>query len=100
MRSMRGWRLTAPILAVGFALACAVSAAAQQTSIPPLPEGEGRDLVQFHCSICHDLTLVRQQRLSRPVWNRILDDMKKNGAVFSEEQRQVILDYLAKHLGP
>jgi Spy/CpxP family protein refolding chaperone len=97
---MRGWRSTAPILAVGFALASAVPAAAQHNPLPPLPEGEGRDLVQFHCSICHDLTLVRQQRLSRPVWNRILDDMKKNGAVFTEEQRQTILDYLSKHLGP
>ena len=86
--------------ALVLALAGAVPAAAQQTAIPPLPEGEGRDLVQFHCSLCHDLTLVRQQRLSRPVWNRILDEMKKNGAVFTEEQRGAILDYLAKYLAP
>ena len=80
-------------------LAFATSAFAQQ-KIPPLPEGEGRELVEFHCSICHDLVLVRQQRLSAGVWNEILDRMKTFGAVFDAEQRARIFEYLSKNLGP
>jgi Spy/CpxP family protein refolding chaperone len=102
--------LRAPALLIALLLALAALSAprsasgqagpSQAAAGQPLPDGEGRELVQFHCSICHDLAIVRQQRLTRPVWNRILDDMRKNGAVFTEEQRQTILDYLAKHLGP
>jgi mono/diheme cytochrome c family protein len=65
-----------------------------------LPEGEGRDLVQFHCAICHDLNIVRQQRLDERVWNEVLNDMKRFGAVFTDEQRGRILAYLLEHFGP
>jgi len=95
-------------LVAGFALGlllCFVvhgGAHAQPAPEPPytLPDGEGRDLVQFHCAICHDLGIVRQQRLSERIWNEVLNDMKKNGAVFTDEQRAAILDYLAKHFRP
>jgi len=87
--------------------ACALAWAAwlvsaQQSPGPPawLPQGEGRDLVWVHCSICHDFGLVRQQHLGTGAWNGVLDDMKKFGAFFSEEQRGAILDYLVKHYGP
>ena len=75
---------------------------AQPAPAPPswLPAGEGRELVWVHCSICHDLGLVRQQRLDRGTWNGVLDDMKKFGAFFTEEQRPEILDFLLKHYGP
>lgn len=65
-----------------------------------LPAGEGRDLVQFHCAICHDLNIVRQQRLTPGVWNEVLDDMRRFGAVFTDAQRPKILAYLAKQFGP
>jgi hypothetical protein len=65
-----------------------------------LPAGESRDLVQFHCAICHDLNIVRQQRLAPSVWNEVLDDMRRFGAVFTDAQRPKILAYLAKHFGP
>ncbi len=63
------------------------------------PEGEGRDLVRFHCSICHDLAIVRQQRLSEGVWDEVLEDMLTFGAVFGDAQRAVILKYLATRFG-
>ena len=82
--------------------AAAPPVAAQQPPVPPawLPAGEGRDLVWVHCSICHDLGPVRQQHLDRGTWNGVLDDMKKFGAFFTEEQRGAILEYLLKHYGP
>jgi mono/diheme cytochrome c family protein len=65
-----------------------------------LPEGEGRDLVRFHCAICHDLGIVRQQRLSERLWTEVLRDMRGFGAVFTDEQRAKIVAYLVKHFGP
>jgi mono/diheme cytochrome c family protein len=98
------WRplLASLLLALPLASLPAGPARAQQavpTPISVLPEGEGRDLVWVHCNICHDLGLVRQQRLDRRLWNGVLDDMKAFGAFFTDEQRQVILEYLLKHFG-
>lgn len=65
-----------------------------------LPAGAGADLVRLQCGICHDLDLVRAQRLSRDVWEEVLADMLNYGAVFDDAQGAAILDYLAEHLGP
>jgi hypothetical protein len=102
MVSLLRWLV--PLLAAVAALGAAAMAADQKsitpTPIAVLPEGEGRDLVWVHCNICHDLWLVRQQRLDRGAWKGVLNDMKNFGAFFSEEQRGVILDYLVKNYGP
>ena len=65
-----------------------------------LPSAPGVEQVRFHCGICHDLNLVRTQRLGRDVWDEVLTDMRIYGAVFDDAQREIILDYLSAHLGP
>ena len=75
------------------------SVSGQEPDPAALPEGEGRGLVRFHCSICHDLAIVRQQRLSEGVWDEVLEDMLIYGAVFDDTQRAVILEYLASRFG-
>ncbi len=72
----------------------------QEPDPAALPEGEGRGLVRFHCSICHDLAIVRQQRLSEGVWDEVLEDMLTFGAVFDDGERVVILRYLIERFGP
>ena len=75
------------------------TASGQEPDPAALPEGAGRELVRFHCSICHDLAIVRQQRLSEGVWDEVLEDMLTFGAVFDDAQRAVILEYLAARFG-
>ncbi|MCH8889895.1 MAG: hypothetical protein IH827_02265 [Myxococcales bacterium] len=58
--------------------------AGQQSLKAQVHQGEGRGLVRFHCSICHDLAIVRQQRLSEGVWDEVLEDMLTFGAVFDD----------------
>jgi len=66
-----------------------------------LPQGPGVDLVYAKCQICHDLTyLVDTAGVDAATWEGILSDMIDFGAPVSEEEREVILNYLATYLGP
>ncbi|MBF0154020.1 MAG: c-type cytochrome [Magnetococcales bacterium] len=66
-----------------------------------LPEGHGRKEVFFTCQACHSLMLVKQQRLSRRVWEETLRWMvsEKKMPEPSPDAREKILDYLAKNFG-
>ena len=84
---------------------------AQEWEAPPvndaenfggLPEGPGRDIVFYHCAICHSARLVLQQRLSRGVWDETLDWMVEEQGMnaLEPEVRKIVLDYLSTHLNP
>ena len=64
-----------------------------------LPEGVGREEVFYTCGACHSLMLVKQQRLTKPVWDKTLTWMvsEKNMAEPEPMVRERILDYLATH---
>ena len=67
-----------------------------------LPEGRGRDIVFYHCAICHSTRLVLQQRLSREVWDETLDWMVEEQGMNELERgaRKMVLDYLSTYLNP
>jgi len=67
-----------------------------------LPPGKGRDLVFYSCQACHSLAIVKQQGLSREWWDDTLTWMveEQNMAELDEEDRTLVLDYLATHYGP
>ena len=52
------------------------------------------------CVLCHDSDLITQQKLSRAGWSRELDKMIKWGAVVATDERERLLDALAKAFGP
>lgn len=66
---------------------------------PSLPDGKGIEKVRVHCSLCHGLEIVAQQRLSRAEWARVVDQMVEFGAPLSPGDRREILDYLTAYLG-
>jgi PQQ-dependent dehydrogenase (methanol/ethanol family) len=86
----------APKSAPAKAAAAATPAAGGGT---PLPPGPGRDFVQQTCSQCHDVARVAGQRHNRADWIRIIDQMRANGMVVDDKQRQQIAYYLATALG-
>ena len=65
----------------------------------PLPEGEGRSLVSKKCQKCHDLGPIKKMRGSRAQWSEVLEEMTDNGLFLNEKEREIILRYLATHLG-
>jgi hypothetical protein len=52
------------------------------------------------CVLCHESDLITQQKLSRAAWSRELDKMVKWGAVVATDERERVLDALAKAFGP
>ena len=68
---------------------------------PDWPAGPGQTETGVLCNACHSLAIVKQQRLSRDVWDKLLDWMvaEQGMAEQTPERRLLILDYLAAHFG-
>src|SRR5215210_3114205 len=103
-----GWRRAAlaGLLAGVF---CAWPALAQAPAFRPgdespeeLPEGSGREETFYACTACHNFKLVAAQGLSRAQWDDSLAWMTKrhNMADIQGADRELILDYLARHYPP
>jgi cytochrome c len=69
---------------------------------PGWPAGAGQVETGRICSACHSLAIVKQQRLSRARWDKLLDWMvaEQGMAAPPPEQRALILDYLEANFGP
>ncbi len=65
-----------------------------------LPLGEGREEVEIYCVACHSLKIVTQQGLDREGWDEVLDLMveEMNMEELPPEDRELVLDYLAKYI--
>jgi cytochrome c5 len=73
-------------------------------NLPPakavtLPDGQGKDLVQARCGLCHDLERVAVIKRQKKDWPVIVADMVTWGATATPEEAQTISDYLAKNFG-
>ena len=91
--------------ALTFLAVAAVPQAALDTDDPwyPLPDGEGVMEVYYACNACHSLRTVTNVRYSRAVWDELLDWMVEEQGMpefRDDEERQMVLDYLATHLAP
>lgn len=78
-----------------------VAAAAPPDFGPDWPAGPGQAEAGVLCNACHSLAIVKQQRLSRDVWDKLLDWMVEEQGMAEQtpDRRQLILDYLATHFG-
>ena len=65
-----------------------------------LPEGKGKDVVEDTCTDCHSLHRIKIQRLDEEGWKNILREMTENGAAIDPDDRDTIVEYLAKNFGP
>jgi cytochrome c5 len=63
----------------------------------PLPEGKGKDILLNTCTVCHDLGRVRIHTVSREEWEETLLAMLNEGAMLSDQDFPVLLNYLAKN---
>ena len=60
----------------------------------PLPDGNGKQLVQQNCVSCHDLRRVVNSSYSPGEWRNVVDMMKAAGAPLSDDQVPVVANYL------
>lgn len=70
-------------------------AAVAATSISA--DAADEELIETYCTACHSLAIVRQQRLSRSVWDDVLVWMVEEQGMpeLEPDVRRAILDHLA-----
>jgi hypothetical protein len=61
-----------------------------------LPEGPGKATVVRVCSGCHEAAIVSDKKMSRQEWSDVVDEMREKGANATDQEVEVILDYLTK----
>ena len=84
--------MTSKVLAgVVVLFALAVSGQAQ------LPEGPGRDVTERACKNCHEIGKAVTLRQDRNGWTNTIVKMLGLGLKASDDDLEVVLDYLAEH---
>ena len=63
----------------------------------PLPAGPGKDILLNTCTLCHDLGRVRIHTVSKDEWEETLLAMLNEGAMLSDQDFPVLLNYLARN---
>lgn len=61
---------------------------------------DGATLLQERCSVCHSLERVQQARKTSSEWEQTVTRMVGRGAKLNEEERTLLIAYLAKQYGP
>src|SRR5262249_40826354 len=93
--------LRSKIIKLGFALTFTLSLlmSGRTRAALDLPEGKGVEVARDKCIGCHEADLIVSQRLSRQAWVREVDKMIRWGAVVSDAEKEVLVDYFAAHFG-
>ena len=86
-----------PIKAI---LLFALAAFAAGAAWAQLPEGAGKAAVMQVCSKCHDPEIIKGYHQEKSAWTHVISQMIDQGAEGTDDQFNLILDYLAKNFGP
>ena len=62
-----------------------------------LPDGNGRELVEARCQLCHDLNRVAGIKRSQVAWDAIVANMVRRGATAAPDEAKTISAYLGSH---
>ncbi len=65
-----------------------------------LPDGQGKEVVEGGCGLCHGMDRVVAARRSPADWQSIVARMVYLGAPLSGDQAKAAVDYLSAHYGP
>jgi cytochrome c len=78
----------------------AQAGSAQQAKPTELPNGPGKDVVMRTCNACHAATIVLEHGQTREQWDETITKMIGMGAQGSDEDFNMIAEYLAKYVPP
>src|SRR5262245_10290423 len=82
------------------AAVCGLMSANTRAARQDLPDGKGAELARDKCLNCHEADVIVAQRLSRQGWTREVEKMIRWGAVVSDAEKEVLIDYFAGHFRP
>ena len=80
---------------LGLAFVAAVPVFAQSV----LPEGEGSEIVEDVCTMCHDLTNITDSNRTSEQWRSVVSQMMTQGAPLQDYEVDTVVDYLAENFG-
>lgn len=63
------------------------------------PDGPGKETFLKVCTQCHEADPIASLRYSRDEWKDLVYDMKGKGADASDDECNVIVEYLFKNFG-
>jgi hypothetical protein len=69
-------------------------------TLDDLPAGGGRDTLVRSCLGCHDVGVVLARGRTRSEWAEVTGLMIDRGAVITEDDLKVLLDYLSEIAPP
>jgi cytochrome c5 len=85
-------------------MASVVSACGGGTSEDPAAEEsvgiDGETLLQERCTECHGLERTTSKQKTQAEWEETVTRMVGKGAELSEDEKAVLVDYLAETYGP
>jgi len=61
---------------------------------------KGKKLVEDICSLCHEWQRIKDQELTKEQWSGVIKGMIFEGAPVTDEEFDMIVEYLAKNFGP
>jgi len=61
---------------------------------------KARALFLDACTACHTLERVRQQRLGKEEWRRLIAGMLSEGVPLTDDEVSMLVEYLAENFGP
>ncbi len=64
-----------------------------------LPPGNGQQIVDTRCSLCHGVDRVVATKRSKTAWTQIVNRMIYLGAPLTPDQTQTVLQYLSANFG-
>jgi len=65
----------------------------------PLPEGDGKKVVEKVCLSCHGPENFVSLKLDKEGWEKVVNQMITMGAQGTDEEFDKVVGYLAKHFG-
>lgn len=64
------------------------------------PTVSGLALLNDRCTECHTLDRVENASMTRDEWSATVEDMIERGAALNDQEKEVLVDYLAETYGP
>jgi mono/diheme cytochrome c family protein len=101
---MTNTRVVLSILFAGLVVTTLIVACAggeEPTEVPVPPPGvTGADLLQERCTACHGLNRVEGESETQAEWEATVERMREYGAELTDEEAQMLVDYLVENYGP
>jgi hypothetical protein len=92
-------RIARFVNASGYVLMVVFSMTILLAQTTKLPGGKGKAEVQRICSDCHEVAIVTREHHTKSEWTQVIEQMKSRGASGTEDEFNLIIDYLTTNFG-